>query len=151
VALILDIDLKLHEQPSVSGRSVNSIAGSQRSLRARVSELHDVLACALLPAPHSISSAFQTDSYRLPRHCQYRGPIQVGAHGHNSYDPFRSDGFVDSERLMRWMIRAYTFIAPRNDHFLENVRCCGGVGLASSLLAVRRPQPASHLAQALGR
>src|SRR5450755_3951363 len=35
VALILDIDLKLLEQPSVEDESVNSIAGSQRSLSAR--------------------------------------------------------------------------------------------------------------------
>jgi hypothetical protein len=35
VAFILDIDLKLLEQPSVEDESVNSIAGSQRSLSAR--------------------------------------------------------------------------------------------------------------------
>src|SRR5450631_2438054 len=35
VALILDIDLKLLEQPSVEDESVNSMAGSQRSLSAR--------------------------------------------------------------------------------------------------------------------
>jgi hypothetical protein len=49
VALILDIDLKLREQPSVAEKG-QFYSGLPTVTECESSELHDVLACFLLPA-----------------------------------------------------------------------------------------------------
>ena len=78
VALILDIDLKLLEQPSVEDESVDSIAGSQRSLSARARSCTMCWPVSFFQRAPQRFILISTDFYRLLRRCQYQAPNQVG-------------------------------------------------------------------------
>src|ERR1035441_7248291 len=83
VALILDIDLKLLEQPSVEDEKCQFYSRLPTVTECESSELHDVLACVFLPArstalhPHfeqTFTGCFDVASTKRQTKC---------AHGHN--------------------------------------------------------------------